>query len=86
MVTEGGRIWLYCSWNAGYVPAPGVPVLGSQPLLFSPWGQVWGRHKGTEGLLHEQDAVLPIGTKATPVRGKAQGLACRLGITTSCFP
>ena len=26
-----------------------------QPLLFSPWGQVWGRHGGTEGLLHEQD-------------------------------
>ena len=45
-----------------------------------------GRPEGAEGLVHEQSALLPIGTEATPMRGKAQGLACRLGITTSGFP
>lgn len=81
-----GGIWQDHSWNAGYVPAAGAPELGSQPLLFSPWGQVWGKPEGAKGLVHEQSALLPIGTEATPMRGKAQGLACRLGMTTSGFP
>lgn len=83
---QQGGIWQDHSWNAGYVPASGAPELGSQPLLFSPWGQVWGRPEGAKGLVHEHSALLPIGTEATPMRGKAQGLACRLGMTTSGFP
>lgn len=38
-----------------------------QPLLFPPWGQVLGRRGGTE-----QDTQLLV-------RGRPQGLACRLG-------
>lgn len=37
-----------------------------QPFLFSSWGQVWGRRGETGELLHRQDTLLPIGTKATP--------------------
>lgn len=57
MVT--GRWDLAVPLECWYVPAPSTPVLGSQPLLFSPWGQVWGRHEGTEGLLPKQNALLP---------------------------
>lgn len=84
---DRGGTWLYRSWNAGYVPVPGAPVLGSRPLLFSPWGQVLGRQEGTEGLLPGQGALLLVGTKATPVRGESPrpGLQAS-GITTSSFP
>lgn len=58
MVTER---WDLAVWRLEccYVPVPGAPVLASQPLLFSPWGQVWGKHEGTVGLLPKQDALLP---------------------------
>lgn len=78
-----------------YVPAPHAPVLGRYCLISAPpvllWSQVWGRHGESGVLLHEQDALLTVGTKAVPGERETPkiwpaGLGLPFGITTSGYP
>lgn len=46
---HGDGVWPYCSWNAGYVPALGAPMLGrhcltsSSVVFLGPGvGEMWG--------------------------------------------
>lgn len=63
VATEG--VWRHCSsWNAGYAPELGRRCLAAA-LLFSPWGQVWGRHGRRRGT-PPPAGHLAIGERGTP--------------------